>query len=594
MSAPPPSVPRAAVHLRSADLRDRDSPWHLLLDRLDCGIAIYDPETRLVTCNQEFRRQYRPVAEHIVPGLRFGELLRRVVHAGLVPQASGREAEWIAARERDFGRSDAPFERQMVDGRWRRISETRLADGGVMSFSADITELVEKRRALQQALEAARTAHERLDDAIEALPAGFELWDAEDRLVLCNGELRRMYPAIADALQPGARFQDLVRANHAAGALQVPAAELESYIARRREQRGRSAEPADHATGDGRWYRVFHRPTRHGALVGVRLDVTELRNQRVAAEQARADAEAARRRLGDAIEALPDGFALFDADDRLVLCNARYRALYRESAALIEPGVRFETLLRHGLAQGQYPQAAGDEPGWLAARLQQHREPKGPFLQQLPGNRWLRIDERITRDGGIAGVRSEVTELVRREQQLTELNAELGAARARLEQLSETDALTGIANRRRFDRRFTEEWSRVVRHGAALGLLLVDIDHFKAYNDRHGHQAGDDCLRRVAALLDGCAGRPTDVVARYGGEEFALLLPHMRRDEVGAVDAAALDHGASPVARQVTISVGLAWAERGDAAQGRALLAAADAALYRAKATGRHRVEGAA
>jgi diguanylate cyclase (GGDEF)-like protein len=585
--------------LRSSDLQDPASAWHLLLDRLDCGIAVYDRERRLVTFNEEFRYQYQPVAGHIVPGLRFDDLLCLVVGAGLVPQARGREAEWIQARARDFGSGRAPIERQMADGRWRRITETRLADGGVLSFSADITELVEKRRALQQALEAARTAHEHLDDAIEALPAGFELWDADDRLVLCNRELRRMYPKIADALQPGARFEDLVRANHAAGALVVPDDELQSYIARRSAERGSSQEPADHATDEGRWYRVYHRPTRNGALVGVRLDVTELRRERAAAEQARHDAEAARRQLADAIAALPDGFALFDADDRLVVCNERYRNLYRETAAAIVTGARFEDLLRYGLANSQYPQAAGQEEAWLAARLNRHRHPGGPEIQQLPGNRWLRIDERITRDGGIAGVRTEVTELVRREQQLTELNRELNEARSRLEVLSETDSLTGISNRRRFDRRLAEEWSRVVRHTTPLGLLLVDIDHFKRFNDRHGHQAGDDCLRRVALVLDACAGRPTDVVARYGGEEFAILLPHTGRDEavalaqrcVAAIDAAAIAHGDSPVARQVTVSVGMAWAERGEGLRGQPLLLAADAALYRAKAAGRHRAE---
>jgi PAS domain-containing protein len=151
--------------------------------------------------------------------------------------------------------------------------------------------------------------------------------------------------------------------------------------------------------------------------------------------QERDNAEQARRRLEDAIEALPDGFALFDRDDRLLLCNERYRALYRESAPAIRPGAGFEDLLRYGLAHGQYPEAVGQEAAWLAERLRTHHEPGPPVLQELPGNRWLRIDERRTRDGGVAGVRADVTALVRREQTLERLNQELDESKSRLERL---------------------------------------------------------------------------------------------------------------------------------------------------------------
>jgi diguanylate cyclase (GGDEF)-like protein len=185
---------------------------------------------------------------------------------------------------------------------------------------------------------------------------------------------------------------------------------------------------------------------------------------------------------------------------------------------------------------------------------------------------------------------------VRREQQLTELNARLAEAHAQVEALSQTDALTGIANRRRFDTRLDEEWTRVVRYGETLGLLLVDIDHFKRYNDRHGHQQGDACLRRVAQLLAGCAGRPTDVVARYGGEEFAILLPHADREEtaavaqrcIAAIDQAQIAVGSAAGAGHVSISIGAAWVGKDQARRQDLLVRAADEALYRAKAAGRH------
>jgi len=218
MAGSPPSD-NALPLLRAAHLLGGAQAWQALLDMQDCGVVVYDANGCLVTCNEDFRRQYAPIAEQMVPGASFEQLLRLALAHGLVPQAAGQEASWLESRLRDFGHASAPIERQMADGRWRRVSETRLSDGGVLYFSIDITELVDKRAALQSALQQARLASERLEDALEALPAGFELWDADDRLVLSNSELARMYPKIAAVLKPGVSFEQLVRANHAAGAL---------------------------------------------------------------------------------------------------------------------------------------------------------------------------------------------------------------------------------------------------------------------------------------------------------------------------------------------------------------------------------------
>jgi len=194
-------------------------------------------------------------------------------------------------------------------------------------------------------------------------------------------------------------------------------------------------------------------------------------------------------------------------------------------------------------------------------------------------------------------IRLDVSELMQREQELNLLNGRLAQLNQELSVLSRTDALTGLANRRAFDQRLAEEVSRAARHQVPLALLVVDIDHFKSYNDRYGHPAGDACLRQVAAVLRECAGRPIDLAARLGGEEFAVLLPHLGNAEamqvaqrcVQAVEAAAIAHEGSPVAPHVTVSVGVAESTQ-LAQDGAALLAAADAALYLAKRQGRRRV----
>src|SRR6202453_322647 len=126
------------------------------------------------------------------------------------------------------------------------------------------------------------------------------------------------------------------------------------------------------------------------------------------------------------------------------------------------------------------------------------------------------------------------------------------------------DGLTQIANRRRFDEYLLQEWGRHIRMQKPLSLLMCDVDHFKLYNDGHGHQAGDECLKSVAKVLSQCY-RAGDLVARYGGEEFAMVLPQTNRAGAvqvaervrAAVAAAALPHTASPVCDRVTVSIGV-------------------------------------
>ena len=197
---------------------------------------------------------------------------------------------------------------------------------------------------------------------------------------------------------------------------------------------------------------------------------------------------------------------------------------------------------------------------------------------------------------------------------LARVKAQL-AIKAAIDQLrgfSTTDALTGIANRRQFDVSLDREWRRTWRGGGPLALLLIDVDHFKLYNDTHGHQAGDACLQAVAAALKTCATRPSDVLARYGGEEFALIVPQtspagaasIAQNILAAIASLALVHGRSPTAPHVTVSIGVAtyddivfgWSLADIAADGvdhgatttpADLLCAADQALYRAKNAGR-------
>lgn len=164
--------------------------------------------------------------------------------------------------------------------------------------------------------------------------------------------------------------------------------------------------------------------------------------------------------------------------------------------------------------------------------------------------------------------------------------------------LAHLDGLTGIANRRSFDQSVEKLWHESSRSDRPLGLLLIDIDHFKEYNDQLGHQAGDDCLRRLGQLFSSALTSPEDIAARYGGEEFAILLPDT--DAAGlavvacriqtAIRELAIEHPASPACQLISVSIGAAMTNETDAAASN-LITRADTALFAAKKAGRNQLK---
>lgn len=180
---------------------------------------------------------------------------------------------------------------------------------------------------------------------------------------------------------------------------------------------------------------------------------------------------------------------------------------------------------------------------------------------------------------------------------LVSMASELDAANRELQRLSGSDALTGIANRRYFDELIAREWRRARRNASSVSLMMCDVDHFKLYNDTYGHQAGDECLRRVAGAIATSLERGSDLAARYGGEEFvvvlcettiggALIVAEKIRHAVHALN---IPHAGSAFGR-VTLSIGLAATVPDLDDRSEQLIAAADRALYEAKHNGRDRV----
>lgn len=419
----------------------------------------------------------------------------------------------------------------------------------------------------------AERAQRTLEEAIDALPASVEIFDAEDKLVAYNKRLVEIYPHMLREFQRGASFEELVRASLAVRGVPEAIGREEAWLAERKTARGQQATPLLQRVHDEMWLRIFERRTPSGGMVGVRLEVSDLvhEQQRLTASQAHLQA---------LINAASNGIVTLDTAGHMLEVNPACARLFGFTAAELR-GSHLSMLVNQLPADPlELVRAQGGQE--FGAR---HRD--GHELAVHLAVAEVKTDTTHL----LVGIITDFSERKRQELRLRQANELLARQ-------STTDGLTGVGNRRLFDQALQIEWQRSARAGKPLAMLLVDIDHFKQYNDHYGHVAGDDCLRRVATLLRSCVGRGGEPVCRYGGEEFAVLL--VDTDLAGAqvvaqrcldsVRLAAIEHAASPVRHSVSLSIGVAARIGDPQAPAQSLIEAADGALYQAKQGGRARL----
>ena len=474
-------------------------------------------------------------------------------------------AEHLACLRRREPFTAFVFQRRATDGiKWMRTSGLPVFDAqgefhGYRGSASVITAEME-----------AKLRNDRLISAIENLDEMFVLWGPDDRLVVCNQRFRDINAKVIESVQPGVLFEDHIRTAMASGAYPSAAGHEEVWIQTRLAQHRNSGTPFEMQRQDGRWILLREQRLPDGSTTTISTDITS----RKRAEQALA---AKHDVLETALTTIPDGVQVLDQDLELVAWNDRlFEVLELDRDAILDrdsPG----QALRRALAE----QGSDDTQTAIEAQETMARAP-GPvqYEQQLASGKWMECRGRPIASGGYVAVYRDIDESKR----LYE----------RLEHLATTDALTEIANRRSFLDRAEAEFDRAKRYNRNISFLMIDVDHFKAVNDRHGHAIGDDVLRRAAAAC-GDALRDSDILGRVGGEEFAALLPEANAETAHLVAerlrlaVAGLSVETTAGALPITVSIGVSTAAgaRGNVEE---IMAEADAALYQAKENGRNRV----
>src|SRR5262245_16528163 len=308
--------------------------------------------------------------------------------------------------------------------RWARQHGLALRDaqGRAYRMVGATGDVTERKRLIEEVERAQR----RLTDAIESISEGFVLWDADDRMVTCNSVWRNYFKGVEDVIVPGIRFEEVVRAGFERGMFPSVKLPFDEWMGGLHQARRRGGF-REQRLADEVYLRISDHRTADGGLVGIYTDISDLRArerelsdlvERVAA--ARDEATRSRTRLTEAIEAVSEGFALYDRNDRLVICNSYFRRLYHPYEYAVCEGVSFDGLCDKVVEGNLVVFGPGGAADWKTRRLALHRNPAEPYEYQLGDGRWMKVSERRTEEGGVVGVYTDISALKHREAELFE------------------------------------------------------------------------------------------------------------------------------------------------------------------------------
>jgi diguanylate cyclase (GGDEF)-like protein len=425
--------------------------------------------------------------------------------------------------------------------------------------------LVRQTNALAMKTRALARANARFEVAISNMSQGLCLFDADKRLVVSNRRFQKMYNLPDELVMPGTPLVRILQ--HYADRGETSDLTVEEHLEVMPTQ-----QKQIFTTADGRVILIQRTPMSDGGWVATHEDVTEQkRGEHLLAEKA-AELERMNERFDVALNNMSQGLCLFDAEQKVVVSNARFGKIYHLSLDQIKPGTSLRQILEYRREKGTNFGPAPEV--YTNVNVKEVSE-----VQELADGRVVEIARQAMPNGGWLTTHEDITDRARNEK--------------RIAFLAQHDLLTGLANRALFAEKLDDAAKRLQRHGTTFTVLMLDLDKFKNVNDTLGHPAGDQLLVEVAQRLRSSL-RDTDVLARLGGDEFAIIQENENNQCEGAISLALRIIGlvGEPFDLHghrvgVGTSIGIAFApEHGTDAE--TLLKKADLALYAAKSGGRN------
>ncbi len=378
---------------RQDELRRAHEVMEDALESLSEGFALFDADHKFVMCNSRFREFNRKSADLLVPGADWMDVNRVAVERGQYPQARGRETQWLEDLASLYGKEiQRTFEQD--DGRWFEYSHRVTRQNGLTVTSREITEHL----AMEEALRESEALVRRI---LEACPLPVRMWNpASGKVIYESPACQALFGVNATAQAPYERLS-----------VYADPEDRKTYLAKLRATGYVDNHEIKLNRRDGTtfWASVSARITDFKGdqvVVSSIVDLTEHK-------QREAEVQHAREILEDAIESLPEGFALFDRDDTIVLCNSRFREFNELSADALVPGAKWIDFVQRGVERGQYIDAQDNPEQWLRERRRLHSlgtgQSGGVEFQQSDG-RWYHGFSQATREGGYVGIRIDITE----------------------------------------------------------------------------------------------------------------------------------------------------------------------------------------
>ncbi len=328
---------------------------------------------------------------------------------------------------------------------------------------------------LRVARDVAGAGEAALVEALDTIPEGFVIYDADDRLIRCNAKFREIYGYSEEETMPGVTHQQLGLLDERRG-VRVEGGSSDGFIKQRLDYRSQLQGDQVIELPDGRLITTRERALAKGGFVSIQTDITELK-------ETQKRLKASEQLLLDAIEGLDEGFVFYDENDRLVIANSTYKQMYPAQKE-ISPGITFEDAVRLSVYGGEVPAAIGREEKWIAERMAQHRGRGGISEQTLSDGRWVKVSERPTADGGVVGIRTDITELKESQTQAESANRAKTSFLAHMSHELRTplNSIIGYSDMVRYetwgpvgDPRYAEYLENIYNSGALLLALINDI-----------------------------------------------------------------------------------------------------------------------